>query len=214
MRKLPILLVVFCLAATVSVFAQPVSLKGTITDTLNKQNLSNAVISVLRAKDSVLVKFTRTSATGNFELKNLPAGNFIVMVTYPSYADYVDKISLEAGKDRDLGSLPLITKANLLQEVIVRQRVGAIRVKGDTTEYKADSFHVSANADVQELLRKMPGIQVNSKGEITAQGDKVEKILGKTGFSWRMERRYKECFYRRRTNRNGKRRTAIHPNAG
>ena len=177
MRKLPILLVVFCLAATVSVFAQPVSLKGTITDTLNKQNLSNAVISVLRAKDSVLVKFTRTSATGNFELKNLPAGNFIVMVTYPSYADYVDKISLEAGKDRDLGSLPLITKANLLQEVIVRQRVGAIRVKGDTTEYKADSFHVSANADVQELLRKMPGIQVNSKGEITAQGDKVEKIL-------------------------------------
>eukprot|EP01136_Pigoraptor_vietnamica_P045037 Opistho-1_new@22526 len=177
MRKLPILLVLFCLAATVSVFAQPVSLKGTITDTLNKQNLSNAVISVLRAKDSVLVKFTRTSATGNFELKNLPAGNFIVMVTYPSYADYVEKISLEAGKDRDLGSLPLITKANLLQEVIVRQRVGAIRVKGDTTEYKADSFHVSANADVQELLRKMPGIQVNSKGEITAQGDKVEKIL-------------------------------------
>jgi hypothetical protein len=99
------------------------------------------------------------------------------MVTYPSYADYVDKISVDQGKDLALGSLPLITKANLLQEVIVRQRISAIRVKGDTTEYRADSFHVSPNADVQELLRKMPGIQVNSKGEITAQGDKVEKIL-------------------------------------
>lgn len=178
MRKLLTLFILLAgMVSATTVFAQSSSLKGTITDTLNKQNLSSAVISVLRAKDSVLVKFTRTGATGHFELKNLATGNYILMVTYPSYADYVEKISVEAGKDRDFGKLPLITKANLLQEVIVRQRIGAIRVKGDTTEYKADSFHVSANADVQELLRKMPGIQVNSKGEITAQGEKVEKVL-------------------------------------
>ncbi|MGQ4828094.1 hypothetical protein, partial [Enterococcus faecalis] len=67
--------------------------------------------------------------------------------------------------------------ARLLEEVIVRQRVSAIRMKGDTTEYKADSFKVSTNADVQELLKKMPGITVNSKGEITAQGQKVQKVL-------------------------------------
>ncbi len=177
MRKLPVFLAILFLLIGATAFSQQSSLKGTITDTLNKQNLFNAVISVLRAKDSVLVKFTRTDANGNFQLKNLQAGNFILMVSYPSYADYVEKIEVEAGKEKALGSLPLITKANLLQEVIVRQRVGAIRVKGDTTEYKADSFHVSANADVQELLRKMPGIQVNSKGEITAQGEKVQKIL-------------------------------------
>lgn len=178
MRKLLTLFILLAgMATATTALAQSSSLKGTITDTLNKQNLSSAVISVLRAKDSVLVKFTRTGATGHFELKHLATGNYILMVTYPSYADYVEKISVEAGKDQDLGKLPLITKANLLQEVIVRQRVGAIRVKGDTTEYKADSFHVSANADVQELLRKMPGIQVNSKGEITAQGEKVEKVL-------------------------------------
>ena len=177
MKKLTAVLTFLSIFVTVSVFSQQSTLKGSITDTLNKQNLSNAVISVLRARDSVLVKFVRTDALGNFELKNLQAGNFILMVTYPNYADYVDKITVEAGKDKAMGSLPLITKAKLLEEVIVRQRIGAIRVKGDTTEYKADSFHVSANADVQELLRKMPGIQVNSKGEITAQGDKVEKIL-------------------------------------
>ncbi|MDP1762903.1 MAG: outer membrane beta-barrel protein [Sediminibacterium sp.] len=177
MRKLQLILS-FCSFFVLSVtFAQQSSLKGTITDTLNKQNLHNAVISVLRVKDSVLVNFTRTDMNGHFELKNLHAGNFILMVTYPSYADYVEKISLEAGKEKLLGNLPLITRANLLEEVIVRQRISAIRVKGDTTEYRADSFHVSANADVQELLRKMPGIQVNSKGEITAQGEKVEKVL-------------------------------------
>ncbi len=177
MKKLTALLL-FCFVFSGSfVMAQQSTLKGTITDTLNKQNLSNAVVSILRAKDSVLVKYSRTDLKGNFSLKNLSAGNYIVMVTYPTYADYVDKIQIESGKDQDLGSLPLITKAKLLEEVIVRQRISAIRVKGDTTEYKADSFHVSPNADVQELLRMMPGIQVNGKGEITAQGTKVEKIL-------------------------------------
>ncbi len=165
------------LTTHLSIMAQESTLKGTITDTLNKENLSNAVISILRAKDSVLIKYTRSDAKGNFSLKNIPSGESIVMVTYPSYADYVERITVVGGKEITLGTLPLITKARLLEEVIVRQRISAIRVKGDTTEYTADSFHVSPNADVQELLRKMPGIQVNSKGEITAQGEKVQKVL-------------------------------------
>ena len=61
----------FFLATITNTFAQQVSIKGTITDTLNKQNLSNAVVSALRAKDSVLVKFTRTNKEGNFDLPNL-----------------------------------------------------------------------------------------------------------------------------------------------
>lgn len=166
----------FILATISNTFAQQGSIKGMVTDTLNKQNLSNAVVSVLRAKDSVLVKFTRTTKEGNFDLPNLTAGKYIVMVTYPSYADYVDIITTTTGVT-DLGKISVITKATLLQEVIVKQTIGSIRMKGDTTEYKADSFKVSANADVQELLRKMPGIQVNSKGEITAQGERVQKVL-------------------------------------
>ena len=153
------------------------SLKGFVTDTLNKQQLSNAVIALLRTKDSVLVNYTRSDKEGRFEMANITGGKYIVMVTYPNYADFVDIISIADNQPTDLGKIPVITKATLLQEVIVKQRVSAIRVKGDTTEYKADSFKVSANADVQELLRKMPGIQVNSKGEITAQGEKVQKIL-------------------------------------
>lgn len=172
-------LMVLLLIATVSnTYAQEnISLKGTVTDTLNKQNLSNAVVSVLRAKDSVLVKFTRTNKEGSFELPTVPEGKYIVMVTYPSYADYVDIVTITKGNTTNMGKVPVITKATLLQEVIVKQTVSAIRMKGDTTEYKADSFKVSANADVQELLRKMPGIQVNSKGEITAQGERVQKVL-------------------------------------
>jgi Outer membrane protein beta-barrel family/CarboxypepD_reg-like domain len=160
-----------------SVNAQNSSLKGSVTDTLNKQFLQKATISLLRAKDSVLIKFTRTDSKGNFELTNLPAGKAILIISYPTYADYIDEIELPENKALVKNNIPVITKAKLLEEVIVKQKFAAIRIKGDTTEYNADSFKVRANANVQDLLKKLPGIQVNSRGEITAQGEKVEKVL-------------------------------------
>lgn len=177
MRKLrPILLIgsFFLLSAS---FAQKSSLKGTVTDTLNKQNLRNAVVSVLRAKDSVLLRFTRTDAQGNFEIRNLPVGKFVLLTSYPNYADYADPISIPDENPLNLGQIPMITKAHLLQEVVVKQTIGAIKLKGDTTEYRADSFKVQANATVEELLKKLPGIQVDKNGQITAQGQKVQKVL-------------------------------------
>jgi len=68
-------------------------------------------------------------------------------------------------------------KANLLKEVIVKQQISAIKVKGDTTEFAADSFKVQPNATVEDLLKQLPGIQVDKNGQITAQGEKVQKIL-------------------------------------
>ena len=177
MRKLIPLLSFFCIVTSVSALAQPGSIKGTITDTSNKQNLHNAVISVLRSKDSILVQFTRTDAQGHFEISHLPPGKFVLLTSYPNYADYTDIISVVDSQSVDLGKIPMITKAHLLQEVVVRQSIGAIKLKGDTTEYKADSFHVQANATVEELLKKLPGIQVDKNGQITAQGQKVQKVL-------------------------------------
>ncbi len=172
-----LLLFIILFIGLVRANAQESVIKGTVNDTLNKQNLSNAVVSILRPKDSVLVKFVRTDNQGNFELKKIVAGNYILVVSYPNYAEYTDNININGTEEKSLGIVPLITRARLLEEVIVKQRISAIRVKGDTTEYRADSFHVSANADVQELLKKMPGIQVNSKGEITTQGERVNKVL-------------------------------------
>lgn len=172
-----LLLILLVIIGFVSVEAQERVIKGTVNDTLNKQNLSNAVVSLLRPKDSVLVKFVRTDSKGNFTIPKIIAGNYILQVSYPNYAEYIDNINFNGTEDKLMGTIPLITRANLLQEVIVKQRISAIRVKGDTTIYTADSFHVSANADVQELLKKMPGIQVNSKGEITTQGERVNKVL-------------------------------------
>ena len=177
MRKLTAILTLFYFLAFIDATAQQSSLKGTITDTLNKQNLYNAVISILRTKDSVLVKFVRADTNGNFEMQNLSDKKYIIMVTYPGYVDMIDTLSLDPNASRDLGNVILNTQAHLLQEVIVRQSIAPIRIKGDTTEYLADSFKVKPGATVEDLLKIMPGITVNSKGEITTQGQKVQKVL-------------------------------------
>lgn len=176
MKKLTVFLLSFLLACT-SLLAQNATIKGVVTDTLNKENLFNASVSVLRAKDSVLMKYTRSDKDGKFQLKNLKTDKYIMMITYPSFADYYETIDLAAKPEADLGTVKLTLKSKLLEDVVVRSRIAAIRLKGDTIEYKADSFKVSPGASVEEMLRKLPGLQVDKDGNITAQGEKIEKVL-------------------------------------
>lgn len=156
--------------------AQKPSIKGVITDTSSKQNLANTSISLLRAKDSILVKFTRSNGNGNFVLNNLDTGNYVLLITYPQYADFVDKVTLTDTSHINVGQISMILKAHLLQDVIVNSGA-AIKIKGDTTEFAADSFKVQPNATVEDLLKKLPGIQIDKNGNITAQGEKVQKVL-------------------------------------
>jgi len=176
MKKTTMLLCLLLTTVTYSI-AQNASIKGVISDTSSKENLSSAVISILRAKDSVLYKFTRSNAQGKFSLGHLPAGKFILLVTYPKYADYVEQLTFSDTSAADFGKISLILKAKLLEEVVIKQKISAIKIKGDTTEFTADSFHVQANATVEELLKKLPGIQVDKNGKITAQGETVQKVL-------------------------------------
>jgi len=157
--------------------AQNSSIKGVITDTANKRNLENTVISLLRSKDSVLYKFTRSKADGFFLLNSLDTGNYELFIHHKAYASYTDHLLLSDDKTIDLGKIMLSLKANLLKDVVVRSQIAAIRMKGDTTEYTADSFKVRPGASVEDLLRQMPGFTIDKDGKITAQGTNIEKVL-------------------------------------
>src|SRR5882757_10032489 len=103
MQKLIVyLLLLASLGATQSAIAQSSSVKGTISDTLEKKILSNAVVLLLRKSDSLMVTFTRTGKAGDFVLKNIPAGDFLLLVSYPAYADYVDEIHIKDSALADL----------------------------------------------------------------------------------------------------------------
>lgn len=157
--------------------AQKASINGAIQDTTDKQSMNLTTVSLLYAKDSVLYKFTRSGQNGSFSLGNLDAGDYVLLVTRNAYADYVDRITITADEQKELGKINLISKAHLLEDVVVRQQIAAMRMKGDTLEYRADSFQVREGATVEELLKVLPGIQVDKNGNITAQGERVQKVM-------------------------------------
>jgi Outer membrane protein beta-barrel family/Carboxypeptidase regulatory-like domain len=173
--RITVILLLLIFSIAISAHSQTASVKGSVTDTVEKKSLSNSVVSLLRQTDSVLIKFTRTDKNGDFNISNLVPGDYVLMITYPKVADYADKITVPA-EGLNLGIIPLTPKAILLKEVVLRTNT-SIRIKGDTTEFVADSFKVKQGATVEELLKQLPGMQVNSKGEITAQGKKVDKVL-------------------------------------
>ncbi|MES2701934.1 MAG: outer membrane beta-barrel family protein [Bacteroidota bacterium] len=154
---------------------QSFSVAGSVMDTLNSNPLHRASIVLIRAKDTVIEAHGRTSPGGTFSVPVSTAGKYMLRVTFPGFADYVDMLDVK--NDMNLGMLPMISKSHLLQEYVVKQQVAAIKIKGDTTEYMADSFRVKENATVEDLLKKLPGIQVDKDGKITAQGETVQKIL-------------------------------------
>lgn len=155
--------------------AQTVQVSGSIKDTATKANIKNAVVALLTPKDSVLKNFTRVKDDGSYLLKNVTPGKYIVTVSHPNFGDYVDDIEIK-NSNESLALIAMTPKSKLLEAVIVKSG-NPIRLKGDTTIYTADSFKVSANANVEELLKKMPGIQVDKNGQIKAMGQTVEKVL-------------------------------------
>ncbi|MBC6489470.1 outer membrane beta-barrel protein [Flavihumibacter stibioxidans] len=173
MRKL--LNLIPCLLLAGNLFAQHSEISGMVADTSEKKPLVNAVVALL-SKDSVLLKHTRTDEAGKFKISSAPGTPYILLVTYPKFADFMDVVKPESDF-LDLGKINLIKKSVLLEEVIVSQKIGAIRVKGDTLEFRADSFAVREGANVEALLKKLPGLQVDKNGQITAQGETVQKIL-------------------------------------
>lgn len=151
------------------------SLQGKIIDTAAHAPVVNAVVAVLTPTDSILEKFARSGKDGSYHINNLTDGKHIVMVMHPLFADFVDQLNLSPGAVIEQ-HIPMTPKSKLLEAVIIKSG-SPIRIKGDTTIYTADSFKVSANANVEELLRKLPGIQVDKNGDIKAMGEKVEKVL-------------------------------------
>jgi hypothetical protein len=172
---MPKLTALLCVTFYCSVSFSQSIVTGVVSDVNEKKNVKNAVVALLTSKDSILYRFTRSNVNGTFALKNVKPGNYILMTTHPFFGDLLDNVEV---KDTvlQLGTLALQSKTKLLQEVLVKSG-GAMRIKGDTTIYTADSFKVGPNANVEELLKKLPGIQVDKNGAIKAMGETVQKVL-------------------------------------
>lgn len=154
------------------------TIKGTATDTLIKQPVSGATVSLLQKKDSSLVSFTMADDAGRFEFKNLALGEYRILITHANYrnSSAIAVIS-ENEKQVDLGNIAMNDRSKTLSEVTVQSEAPPVTLINDTIQYNAGSFKTAPNANVEQLLKKLPGVKVEKDGTVKAQGEKVSRVL-------------------------------------
>ncbi len=152
------------------------SIKGKLTDTASKQPVTDATVSVLNAKDSSLVTFTLTNKQGAFEVKGLAIGDYRLVISHQAYQPFVKQVAITAeNKLADLGDLMADKDIKALGEVVINANI-PIQVKGDTVQFNAGAFQTKPNATVEDLLKKLPGVEVDKDGNIKAQGEDIQKV--------------------------------------
>lgn len=152
-----------------------VEIKGILQDT-SAMLLPSTSVLLLLPQDSTLVAYTLTDTKGQFSFKNVKRQPYLLKATFVSYLPYQEPISLSDGSITDVGIIELKPIIKELYEVVVKTAKAPISIKGDTVEYDASKFKVPPGSTVEDLLRKLPGIEVTQDGSIIAQGEQVRKV--------------------------------------
>lgn len=184
MQYLKSTLVACALLATTLLSAQKYTVTGTVQDSTDQPLIGGTVV-FLNPADSVMAGFGITDGDGSFAIDKVPGGTYNMQITYIGYGTFQNVITVEGEEKKiDIGTIKLAGNENMLDAVEITGRFIPIVVKKDTVEYNADAYRVRPNATVEELLKKMPGIEVDNEGNITAQGEEVNKVTvdGKSFF--------------------------------
>ena len=176
-------LILVLLTFSFSAFSQDgFQVNGRLVDTLGNP-IARATVGVYIAGAQDTIK-TVSNNVGFFLVKGIPQRKFVLMVTSVGYGTNLKALAIPEGEEvLKLENYKLYPEYSSLQEIVIS--TPPIIVKEDTVEYKADSFRMKPNAMVEDLLKKMPGIEVDKNGNITAQGKSVSKVRvnGKDFFS-------------------------------
>jgi outer membrane receptor protein involved in Fe transport len=160
------------------VSAQKFAIRGIVTDTLSSPMPSSTVM-LMNPKDSSLVNFSVTDAKGAFEMKGISKGDYQVKISFIGFATFIKNVAASdfTSPILDIGRLKLESKSRELDELIVQAEKAPVTVKRDTIEFNAGSFKTKVNASVEDLLKKMPGMEVQTDGTIRAQGEQVQRVM-------------------------------------
>ncbi len=166
-----------CLLGTETATAQNsrFEVTGVVVDSTGV-GLPSATVVALTREDSVLTRFSTTDRDGAFTLRRVPEGAYTLQITYVGFRTHRQDMDLSGG-DYEAGTIVLEASTVELDELVVSAEYIPIVVKGDTLEYNAAAFAVRPNDMVEDLLRRLPGIEVEDDGTIRVQGEEVQKVL-------------------------------------
>lgn len=159
-----------------------ITITGQVFDQGSNQVIESAGVRVLNARDSSYVNGTAADSEGKFKI-TLKQAPYIVQVSFMGMK--TEHFNVSSSKNAQLGNIFLKDDGILLQEAVVTAKAIEIQVKGDTVEYNADSYKVQESSVLEDLIKKIPGAEIDANGKITVNGKDISKILvdGKEFFS-------------------------------
>lgn len=169
-------------------FAQQsgVNVTGSVVEQGSDTPIEQATVRLLNVKDSAMVRGVVSARNGSFTLKNVKKGSYLLHITFIGYDPLYQPLQITGKKNPvNVGKLELSDGAIELGEAVVIGKAPEVTVRNDTVEYNADSYKVTEGSVLEDLLKKMPGVEVDGEGKITVNGKEVKKVMvdGKEFFS-------------------------------
>ncbi len=155
------------------------NVSGTILEEETNEVVISATVRILNLPDSSMVAGAATGYDGSFSIKNVKAGKYALKITYVGFQDKILPLDLTNKKDKNysVGYLHITPDSKLMKDVTVTANAAKVQVSGDSIIYNADAYRVPEGSVLEDLVKKLPGAQVDENGGVTINGKKVSKIL-------------------------------------
>ena len=160
--------------------AQPrdnLTISGHVTDADLKEPLAQATVQLFRSKDSTFVGGTVTDLRGNFTVEAPTNGIYRLKISSVGFQPIQREVTLRNNRDYDFGDLMMSPEAVMLKEAVVTGRAAQVIVRKDTLMFNPEAYRTPEGSAIEELIKRMPGAEVDEDGNITMNGKQVKKIL-------------------------------------
>ena len=165
------------------IYAQPepedrkLTIRGQLLDADLKEPMIQATIQLFTVADSVFVGGTVTDNKGNFYVEAPSSGTYKMRISSIGYQTIERELTLRRNENQDLGNLLMETESFMLQEAVVVGRAAQVVVRKDTIMYNPEAYRTPEGSPIEELIKRIPGAEVDEDGNITINGKQVKKIL-------------------------------------
>lgn len=154
-----------------------ITVKGKVVEKKSLIPIESATIYLKSVKDSTVIDYTISDKNGNFALATKKINTPVYFkIAFTSYADFSEKLE-NLQENKDFGIIKLDDDVNTLSELVIKAEAPPITIKNDTLEFNASSFKVRPDANVEALLKQLPGVEIDEEGKITVNGKEVNNIL-------------------------------------
>ena len=148
---------------------------GQVIDSATKEPLDKASISLLKLSEDKAFRYTLPNKNG-FRFRQIHKGKYTLIASHSGYCADTITVIIDTDSTLNIGNIILTPAADMLMEVVVRATIPPVLVRNDTLVFNPNAVRTQPNATVEDLLKKLPGIQVDKDGGVSINGRKVEKI--------------------------------------